>query len=396
MRVFWVALFVLVACWLSSPFYGPKVGPVNFAYSLVLIYLVRSKFRFTIYIVPAVLYILLSPVIGQLVISSFCISACNSFFGAGDPLLYGYLQGFRLILAILVISYCTDHKICSPETVVVCCRFLIVGFFCASVIQSLAFYLGFTLGSIFPSGGLMYGSLRFDALYGEPNHVHSWLVPACGFLIFTRASGYKLYCLLGIAVLVWSFSLAWSIVFVSLLFLTPYQDQKLQQRKYSFIIVSSLLIVSIAAFYKSMDVGDYGKIALELGSLNERSGTVIAAFEILKDHPMFGYGIGYSPYLLINTDLFLQNPSINLSHLGRQNVMSTPVQIVGELGLVGFFLTILALARYFRFLWHYRLIGLAALLSLPYLAVGSGLVAIPHLLTLAAIPALVKLRIPLD
>ena len=189
MRVFWVALFVLVACWLSSPFYGPKVGPVNFAYSLVLIYLVRSKFRFTIYIVPAVLYILLSPVIGQLVISSFCISACNSFFGAGDPLLYGYLQGFRLILAILVISYCTDHKICSPETVVVCCRFLIVGFFCASVIQSLAFYLGFTLGSIFPSGGLMYGSLRFDALYGEPNHVHSWLVPACGFFDFYSCLG---------------------------------------------------------------------------------------------------------------------------------------------------------------------------------------------------------------
>lgn len=366
-----VAFLILPVMILSSPHYGIIIGGVNLAFIALLIPCIRYSRRIDIKLVMSFFLFVLAAANGIYQVDQNCGYSCSSFAGALNPVFYSIASGARYFLAFYIYYSMRKWQFITDKHIDLACRFIINYFFFIVLLQTVSYSLGYPLGGYF-WGGLLYDGVRYDALFGEPSHVHSWLVPA--FIIYSINRDAISYpnLLKVLALLVICFSLAWLTALI--VFLVYY---RFGARGTAFIAMVGA-VVSFTFLASVIDFNDL-KYVVELSGLNERTITYFAGWEMYAGNWLFGYGVGATPYLLPLTDWFSNYPSYDLSEFGRQNVMSTPLAVLYEFGLVGTLIIIFLLVDLFRDS-RFRSGRIAfGIMILPYFFVGSGLVASPFI-----------------
>ena len=375
-----------VSLWLSSPFYGLRLGPISPFYLLLIPLILKARFMIPREQLVLFLLLIILPIYSYYIFNSYCYKSCDSFLGAIHPLVYSFLYYIRYLVAIYTLWIVVSKDILQVKQLVLLLNLVILIFFILSVVQLSLFNMGIVIGEVFEEGGIILGGKRFDVLFGEPNHVHSWLIPAYIVLNTIRRTPITKdpYFYAVLTVLIISFSTAWFLV------ISIYIIFKLSKTLSFSLTIPLIIAVLLFLFnYLVVDMADF-KVIKELITINQRSVTILAGWEFFRNEVLFGYGVGMSPFFLPNSNIFAQYPVFNMSDLGRQNVMSTPLSIVFEFGVAGTILLLISLGRYLGVIYRSGLLPILLITFIPYLMVGSGFVAIPHLFNLLCLGVLAR------
>ncbi len=254
----------------------------------------------------------------------------DEFLGATNPVFYAISTFLRY--AICLCSLLTlAHK---PYPITGLIRSsLLTTFFILLIPMVLQFLLqimfGMDFGFVFHTGT----GTRYGGLIGEPQTAAAWLT-CVFFVLYTieRRTGFPqspmAWLLLGcqILVLLLTSSTAWILAFGIFMLLRL-------QRKMMLVFGAA----SVAAL-PVLGATIIQKLNAELFQISERSVTIVAGFQAFSVDLrtiLFGYGVGLSPYLLGASEIFQLFPDLNLSSLGRQNVMNSYLEIIFEFGVIG-------------------------------------------------------------
>jgi hypothetical protein len=331
---FWLLLPIFVA--LSGNLTPFRIGPVLPIFVLLavfvglnFVYVLKYASGHRYFLIGAIGLSLYFVAFTLLAIPSYALSG-NEFFGATNPTLYATFSFLRYVLSISVLiilahkTYATTGQI--YKSMFAAYVIILIPLLIQSIIYAL---FGVEFGFIFHTGG----SVRFGGLIGEPQTISAWLFSIFYFLYATQGrEGFPnsttawTLLLSQVIVLALTASTAWILAFGVFIFLRLNNAGRLL----------ALIMVGLVVAYSSLTI--LGKITGELFGISERSITVIAGFEVFISsihRTLFGYGLGLSPYLLGGTEIFKLYPDLNLSDLGRQDVMNSYLEILFELGVIG-------------------------------------------------------------
>jgi len=109
-------------------------------------------------------------------------------------------------------------------------------------------------------------------------------------------------------------------------------------RKKEIIISLIICITLVISFYEVFNTTVFTKLTGELSTINERTITWLIGYEIIKDNPLTGIGIGQSP--LVNSAYIPDTissgfKSILFFDVFRQPPMNTYIEWIAETGLIG-------------------------------------------------------------
>ena len=254
----------------------------------------------------------------------------DEFLGAFDPIIYSALAFSRYVLTLLLLVI-FSRKVYPKaghifRSIAACYLILFV----ILVVQALLFQLlNIEVGYIFSAAG----RVRYGGIVGEPQTAAAWLFSLFFILYLFLPSrryfrghlGWLLICSQLLCMLLTQ-STTWLIAFW--FFLMIYSGHKTR----IFLLV---FMFFVAQFTNAMI---FEKIYAEIFQISERSITIAAGYELFSSNiynTLFGYGLGLSPYVITKTEIFSLYPYLDLSSLGRQNVMNSYLEIFFELGLVG-------------------------------------------------------------
>ena len=375
--------FVLI----SGNFSPLRIGPILPIFWLLAIYVICKRRLLEKFFLKSGLSVvaMVAIIINAVVVAAYTTMshqiAGNEFEGAIQPIAYSVMTLCRYILIVLVLIVLSSEEAMKYRNWWVA---LFVSYFLILVplyIQVIIHvFFGYEVGYLFPTET----GIRYGGFIGEPQTISAWLCCFFFCLIAGMGSDAKastkifLYASLIIA-LVLTQSTAWALA--SLLFILS------RTKLWLFVLV----MAGFVFFGLATQIAE--KIAVEMFAISERSVTIAAGFELFTNAPInifFGYGLGLTPYLIVGTDFFSEFPVFNLSHLGRQTIMNSYLEVVYELGMFGSFL------YFFILLKASRITSIRQLLILIPILVGifgdSGgfgagyfLISIPILLNLSRV-----------
>jgi hypothetical protein len=252
----------------------------------------------------------------------------NQFNNALDPILYTLLNLIRFLLAFFFFIV-MSKKLKSELQCKYAFRSLLstyIYLFITTLLQPLGLYFGFHIGNIYSSEG----AFRFGGFMGEPQTLSAWTFSIFLILYYfykfnINPNLKKILIISIITILSLTQSTAWILAFL------VFFSFEFKYKKYYILI---FIILSISFIY---DLSIFNKIISDYLYISERSITIIAGYELFIssfDRILFGYGFGLSPYLLKTTEIFSMYPDLDLSELGRQNVMNSYLELLFELGII--------------------------------------------------------------
>ncbi|MHB1014753.1 MAG: hypothetical protein ACYC2W_05685 [Desulfurivibrionaceae bacterium] len=254
----------------------------------------------------------------------------NEFLGSIDPLLYSVFTFLHYTLGVFLLVVLANKFYPRTDYIyrsLLTCYLILFLALLAQLVLLLLF--GVEFGYIFPVGDMV----RYGGIIGEPQTLAAWMFSLFFLLYsFQRPTGFSrshtgwLLIASQVVSLLLTQSTAWIVAFCVFLLIRAGRRTRL------------FLAVLILLAFQVFDASIFEKVYVELFHISERSITVVAGFELFSANIykiLFGYGLGLSPYILSNADIFMLYPKLNLAELGRQNVMNSYLEIVFELGLVG-------------------------------------------------------------
>ena len=312
-----------------SPF---RLGPILPIFGLLIIYVITkyrqlSKFfqRNSILVLVLALFII-GAILMMLYVAVNQQLQGNEFEGAIHPILYSLMSLCRYLLVVMVLIILTHKDALKYRG---WWRALLASY-CVILLPLYAqaflhIFFNFDFGYLFP----VENGMRYGGLIGEPQTISAWL---CSFFLVLYlgaddrvASLAKFMLIVSIfTVLILTQSTAWILG----LFVFVFFQIKIR------IALLILVVVMIVGVFDSIS----DKILADIFLVSERTVTILAGAELFMSsylNILLGYGVGLTPYLINNTDVFSGYPEFNLSHLGRQTVMNSYLEVFFELGLIG-------------------------------------------------------------
>lgn len=333
-RWFWLALPIcILASGNFTPFRLGPLTPISLVISLYLLVNMRS----------AVSLLLRSPVLlgalGLLCLYElFAIGlllvnppmGVTGFSGAPPFLLYSAMFFARMILTLLFLATFVDRT-AGLSTVGLYALWASYGLLVGQLVLQatlMATDVGdvgyvFSVGSSFP---------RLGGFFGEPQTIAAWIF--CIFFVlynhyYPRGLSIEPLSIVLVVSLLISLALTFSTTWIIVLGLSIFLRSPLP--------VKLALAAGVFALLWIPQLPVLTKALHEYTHIGERSITVVAGWQIYARDPLnllFGYGPGMSPYTMYGADIFQHFPSLNLSHLGRQNVMNSYAELLFESGAI--------------------------------------------------------------
>lgn len=312
-----------------SPF---RIGPMLPIFGLLIIYVMSQRGQLSRFFQRNLLVVLAMAALtaGAILIVTYMVMDYelqgNEFKGAIHPIAYALMSLCRCLLVVLVLVVLTRDDVFKYRGwwLALLISYCVILF--PLYVQAFSHvFFSIDFGYLFP----VENGMRYGGLIGEPQTISAWLFSF--FLVLYlgvdgRATGLAKFLLI-ISVLVALFltqSTAWMLGFFIFVLLRANLG------------VIALLLVVIVAAGVSDRVMD--KIMADMFTVSERSVTILAGAELFMTNSLsilFGYGVGLTPYLINNTDVFNNYPVWRLSDLGRQTVMNSYLEVFFEFGLVG-------------------------------------------------------------
>lgn len=259
-------------------------------------------------------------------IEDFMISGFE-FSGAQDPHIYAAMATARLIISIGILIVVAKMFQQNEKNAVIALYFLHAILVISLFFQAIFFnFFDIEIGYIYQNNA----GTRFGGILGEPQTLSAWICSTM-FCVFSSRNlmvirGARAWLILSTAAsLALTSSTAWIISFIA--FMVILSNLALL-RAFIFLIFSVIFFDVV-----------YNKLYADLFVVSERSVTLLAGYEFFTDNignVIFGYGPGMSPYLLPKSAIFQEFPQLDLSDVGRQNVMNTFLDLTFEFGVIGF------------------------------------------------------------
>ena len=320
--------FVLV----SGNFSPFRIGPILPIFGLLIIYVLSQHSQLNNFFQRNGLVVLAMAVVaaGAVLIATYIVIDYklqgNEFEGAIHPIAYSLMSLCRFLLVVLVLIVLTRDDVLNYRGwwQALLTSYCVIIF--PLYLQTLSHvFLNIDFGYLFPTES----GMRYGGLIGEPQTISAWLFSFFLVLYFgldNEASGLVKFLLI-LSVLIALFmtqSTAWILGFFIFLLLRARLG-----------VIALLLLVAVASgVYDSV----INKIIADIFTVSERSVTILAGAELFMTNSLsmlFGYGVGLTPYLINNTDVFNSYPVLSLSDLGRQTVMNSYLEVFFEFGLIG-------------------------------------------------------------
>ena len=250
----------------------------------------------------------------------------NEFEGAIQPIAYSLMSLCRYLLVVMILIVLTRDDALKYRG----WWLALLTSYCVILLPLYAqaflhFFFNFDFGYLFPVDNLM----RYGGFIGEPQTISAWLFSF--FLVLylgvdNQTTGLAKFLLIFSILIALNLtqSTAWMLAFF--IFVLP-------RARLGIIALLLVVIVTSGVFDRVTD-----KIVADIFTVSERTVTLLAGAELFTSSSftlLFGFGVGLTPYLITNTDVFADYPVWNLSNLGRQTVMNSYLEVFFELGLIG-------------------------------------------------------------
>lgn len=329
-RLLWWLLpgFVLV----SGNFSPFRIGPILPIFGLLIIYVLGQHGQLSKFFQKNSLTVLALVVITAGAILMALYTAIdyglqgNEFEGALQPIPYSLMSLCRYLLVVLVLIILTREDALHYRkwwlALLVSYYVILLPLYAQALLHV---FFNYDFGYLFP----VETAMRYGGLIGEPQTISAWLCSLFMVLFLgvrDRATRFVQFLLIAslLLALVLTQSTAWIIAFLSFWLI--------RARLWQIAIILLVMVITGVADRVTE------KIIADIFTVSERSITILAGVELFIKNPMtmlFGYGVGLTPYLITNTDVFASYASFNLSDMGRQTVMNTYLEVIFEFGLVG-------------------------------------------------------------
>lgn len=320
--------FVLI----SGNFSQFRIGPVLPIFGLLIIYVLSQHGQLSKFFQRNGLVVLAMAAVtaGAILMATYTVMDYqlqgNEFEGAIQPIAYSLMSLCRNLLVVLVLIILTrddalNYRRWWLALLTSYCIILLPLY--AQAFLHVFFNLDF--GYLFP----VENGMRYGGFIGEPQTISAWLFSF--FLVLylgvdDRATGLAKFLLIVsiLIALVLTQSTAWILGFFTFVLL---------RARLGMIALIVVVIVATGVVDRVTD-----KIVADIFTVSERTVTILAGVELFMSNyfsVLFGYGVGLTPYLLKNTDVFANYPLWDLSDLGRQTVMNSYLEVFFEFGLIG-------------------------------------------------------------
>lgn len=320
--------FVLV----SGNFSPFRIGPILPIFGLLIIYVLSQHNQLSKFFHRNGLVVLAMAAVtaGAILVAAYMVIDYklqgNEFEGAIHPIAYSLMSLCRYLLVILILVVLTRDDVFKYRGwwLALLTSYCVILF----PLYAQAFshvFLKIDFGYLFPAEN----GMRYGGLIGEPQTISAWLFSF--FLVLylgldNQAASLAKFLLI-ISVLIALFmtqSTAWILGFFIFVLLRA-----------KLWMIALLLVVIVAVGVSDLVID---KIIADIFTVSERSVTILAGAELFMINSfsmLFGYGVGLTPYLINNTDVFNSYPVWSLSDLGRQTVMNSYLEVFFEFGLIG-------------------------------------------------------------
>ncbi len=322
--------FVLV----SGNFSPLRIGPILPIFGLLIIYVLSQCNQLNIFFQRKGLVVLAMSVVtlGAILVAAYTVSEYNlqgnEFEGAIHPIAYSIMSLCRFLLVVLVLVVLTRYDVFKYRGwwKALLTSYCVILF--PLYVQTLSHvFFNIDFGYLFSTES----GMRYGGLIGEPQTISAWLFSFFSVLYFgldnnNKASGLVKFLLIFsiLMALFMTQSTAWILGFFIFVLL---------RARLGMIALLLLVVVAFGVYESVID-----KIIADIFTVSERSVTILAGAELFMTNSLsmlFGYGVGLTPYLINNTDVFYNYPIWSLSDLGRQTVMNSYLEVFFEFGLIG-------------------------------------------------------------